>query len=132
MTRRLAAIAASTPCSAAEPREIQREEFCIVAGGAIPVEAARAVDSAPPVCDTSSFHARQATAAAPTLAAKRVGQIFLARMCGPLIAYPTRINVSYPASTAVTKSPKVSKTRSDAKCSAVGTTTEPGVVQDVR
>src|SRR5882672_5355929 len=83
----LAATAANTPCSAADPREIQREEFGIVAGGAIPVDAASAVASAPAVCDASSFQARHATAAAPMPAANRVGQTFLARIRGPLIAY---------------------------------------------
>src|SRR5262249_49222080 len=89
-----AAIALKTPRSAADPREIQREELVMSAGGAIPVEAARAVARAPAVWDTSSFHARQATAAAPMGAANSVGQIFLDRIRGPFIAYPTRIRVS--------------------------------------
>jgi len=73
---------------------MQRDEFEVRAGGAIPVEAAKAVASAPAACDPFSPHARDATAAAPTGAAKRVGQIFLARIRGPSIAYPMRISVS--------------------------------------
>src|SRR5262249_23917845 len=128
----LAAFAANTPYSAASPREIQREEFGIMAGGAMPVAAARAVASAPAGCDALSFQARHATAAAPVPAAKRVGQIFFANTRGPSIPYPTRISVSYPASTALAKSFQVSKAPANAKYSAVGTTTEPGVVHDVR
>src|SRR5262245_33373620 len=90
----LAAAAASTPRSAAIPREIQREELVIIAGGAIPEDIASAVANAPAVCDESNFHARQATAAAPMPAAKRVGQTPRARILGPSIAYPTRISVS--------------------------------------
>src|SRR5262245_4912338 len=103
---------------------MQREEFGIMAGGAIPVDVASAVASAPAVCEASSFHARQATAAAPMGAANSVGQTFRARMRGPSIAYPTRISVSYPANTAVAKSPQVLKAPIDARCSAAGTTTD--------